>query len=765
MMDEDDAVRKLSRLELRKQKLMEYLAAKGKLRPPNSKPYLRDDSTKHKSAEGRCSKTCNSDEGKENQGTGPPRLRLAEKERQPLAGTTRAPFQTAHQFSSANVNATRATECSRLPAPGSTCPVTTTRAKPQPHGAASGLAAPITASKGRILTGLVRTGSKTVVLSRNGSKAATTGKTATEPQSRPRTSPAAAAARTAPITTGRGVAASSKPGPGKAPSARARPSVHAPAPKAPNNPIQTTSKKRSPLGTTGTKSHCSAFQKMGAVQMGKGRPALRSTGSKPVTNTTRVEHGQALAKTFKVSLNEPQAKATRGPARPSALIRQTQPARPNPKGVASQWSRTGCRSMASASRTVDAGEGQQARALQRAVRQTLTEMRRKGSRSAVSGAEGESKGAACIATIPKSPTPVPSGRVAFTELQHEELQRALGRISTAPSTVPRTTRHTSQPLRPEDLKTPGIIGTAPPRDKEKLTAAQEERIQKLQEWRQAKGISYKRPPMPARQCAKKTTIVPNHYWTAMEEEDEAQSLVYNIDRSLTDCIKLLQEGCPSGQVMEVLSRVPMAQKFAKYWICQARLMESEGNLEVLPMFEEAVRVVLEPVDDLRAVVFEILKKKEEASAEESEGFPAASASEGKKDDDEDEDEAHQAAAIDPVTPRATSAIIRGTKEGSSVVKYKITATPGGWRSQQQEPMTLDGQEVRFFTPVRRSVRIERSAPRYPAALQEHDPCVASFRELLAEEENEGSADEDRGSPLYIYRENEALRDQVQVQLF
>lgn len=30
----------------------------------------------------------------------------------------------------------------------------------------------------------------------------------------------------------------------------------------------------------------------------------------------------------------------------------------------------------------------------------------------------------------------------------------------------------------------------------------------------------------------------------------------------------------------------------------------------------------------------------------------------------------------PVTPGATSVLIRGAKEGSSVVKYKITATPG-----------------------------------------------------------------------------------------
>lgn len=54
------------------------------------------------------------------------------------------------------------------------------------------------------------------------------------------------------------------------------------------------------------------------------------------------------------------------------------------------------------------------------------------------------------------------------------------------------------------------------------------------------------------------------------------------------------QGCPADRVKDVLSRLPaVSQKFAKYWICRARLMEQEGNLDVLPMFEEAVGVVLE----------------------------------------------------------------------------------------------------------------------------------------------------------------------------
>ncbi|KAJ7986670.1 hypothetical protein DPEC_G00342290 [Dallia pectoralis] len=64
------------------------------------------------------------------------------------------------------------------------------------------------------------------------------------------------------------------------------------------------------------------------------------------------------------------------------------------------------------------------------------------------------------------------------------------------------------------------------------------------------------------------------------EDIKAKSLVSALDMCLAYCIKLLDEGCPSA---------------------------------------EAEHVVLEPVDDLRIVVFEMLKKKEEQQGQ----FPIA----------------------------------------------------------------------------------------------------------------------------------------------
>lgn len=86
----------------------------------------------------------------------------------------------------------------------------------------------------------------------------------------------------------------------------------------------------------------------------------------------------------------------------------------------------------------------------------------------------------------------------------------------------------------------------------------------------------------------------------------------------------------------------------------------------------------------------------------------------------------------------------------------------GKRTQRAaEPGRVDGHEIRFFTPVRRSVRIERSAPCYPTALQEHEPCVTSLCELAGERQEEVKG---QSSPVYVYRENEAMTDRVHITL-
>ncbi|KAK3538897.1 hypothetical protein QTP86_020177 [Hemibagrus guttatus] len=373
--------------------------------------------------------------------------------------------------------------------------------------------------------------------------------------------------------------------------------------------------------------------------------------------------------------------------------------------------------------------------------------------------ENASKSNSETVTGVKKSAPHQQQRTTFKLLSKPSVQAPV------PQTLPRPTKLSSltnalkvQPKTPKSTFNPGTNGirTVPLDSRTKPTTAQEERLRKLKEWQEAKGITYKRPPMPVQPAKRKTTALPPQgYWSTIEQEDEVHGFVCAVDQSLNDCIKLLQQGCPVDQVRDVLSRVPMAQKFAKYWICQVRLMEQEGNLDVLPTFEEAVRLVREPVDELRSVVFEILKKKE----------TQGSSSERENDVGSDEDGER---SFSLCTPKPVGALIRGEKRDSSVIKYKITATPGGKRSQQrQKPGNVNGHEIRFVTPVRRSLRIEKTSSRYPAVLQEHDPCVSSVHELLAEDEGQNEVThtaETPTSPLYVYRENEALREHVQIQL-
>ncbi|MBN3321312.1 H2AV protein, partial [Atractosteus spatula] len=188
--------------------------------------------------------------------------------------------------------------------------------------------------------------------------------------------------------------------------------------------------------------------------------------------------------------------------------------------------------------------------------------------------------------------------------------------NTAPAPVPTKPAQQGQdpgPKRQEPARNATItIGggtsqTTAEQGSKKLTKAQEERMRRLQEWREAKGIAYKRPPMPTpRRSVKKPAASRQSFWSAMEEEDRLGRLAAE---RIDDCLRLLREGHESREVLAVLSQVPSVEKFAMYWVCRARLMERDGDCEVLPLFEEAVRVVQEPIEELRTIVFEILKKK------------------------------------------------------------------------------------------------------------------------------------------------------------
>ncbi|XP_056592612.1 cytoskeleton-associated protein 2 [Triplophysa dalaica] len=151
-------------------------------------------------------------------------------------------------------------------------------------------------------------------------------------------------------------------------------------------------------------------------------------------------------------------------------------------------------------------------------------------------------------------------------------------------------------------------------------------------------------------------------------------------------------------------------------------------------------------------VFEIV---EEEEREEDESYKEAAvkhedkeAKEKKPYESEDSEE-----EISTTTPEM---------EGASIVKYSVKTTPYLQSVKKRiECQSAPGsgsrhrstiKDLKFFTPVRRSTRIQRKSSRLPGMLNDHDTCVSSLAELVQLEDADAHA--------YIYRKNPALMEDL-----
>ncbi|KAM5317511.1 cytoskeleton-associated protein 2-like isoform 2-T2 [Glossophaga mutica] len=127
--------------------------------------------------------------------------------------------------------------------------------------------------------------------------------------------------------------------------------------------------------------------------------------------------------------------------------------------------------------------------------------------------------------------------------------------------------------------------------KKKITA--EDRRKQLEEWQKSKGKMYKRPPMELKTKRKIIEEMNISFWKSMEKEEEERKaqreLSSKINSTLTECLQLIEEGVLSNEVFTVLSSIPEAEKFAKFWICKAKFLASKGTFDVIGLYEEAIR--------------------------------------------------------------------------------------------------------------------------------------------------------------------------------
>ncbi|XP_068030426.1 cytoskeleton-associated protein 2-like [Anomalospiza imberbis] len=283
-------------------------------------------------------------------------------------------------------------------------------------------------------------------------------------------------------------------------------------------------------------------------------------------------------------------------------------------------------------------------------------------------------------------------------------------------------------LKPELPKASGIQARRVPR-----IPSAPDRKKQLEEWVASKGKTYKRPPMVLLQ---KQAVKPSCTKVKAKEKQEnpEQRCQAKINNILTECQKLIEEGAHAEEIWEMLSLVPQAEKFAKFWICQAKLLARRGPFDVMQLYVEAVCAGAEPIEEVRRTAINILKN-------------GGQKLEGEK-------------AEEPI-PREATTPCPGERQSivstPGLVGRPMTSLPSSVKllvtSASRGRNFLEGSELKFLTPVRRSLRIERVGSCYPEMLKDHDPVVSSLSEILdAEEET-----------CFFFRKNKALPEVTELE--
>ncbi|XP_009872306.1 PREDICTED: cytoskeleton-associated protein 2-like, partial [Apaloderma vittatum] len=119
------------------------------------------------------------------------------------------------------------------------------------------------------------------------------------------------------------------------------------------------------------------------------------------------------------------------------------------------------------------------------------------------------------------------------------------------------------------------------------TPSAADRKKQLEEWLASKGKTYKRPPMMLLQ-KKQIPLSRRNVKEKEKREKPEQQPLEMIDSILTECLKLAEEGVDAEELSAVLSHVPQAEKFAKFWICKVKLLARSGPFDVIGLYKDAV---------------------------------------------------------------------------------------------------------------------------------------------------------------------------------
>nr|XP_056712861.1 cytoskeleton-associated protein 2 [Euleptes europaea] len=343
-----------------------------------------------------------------------------------------------------------------------------------------------------------------------------------------------------------------------------------------------------------------------------------------------------------------------------------------------------------------------------------------------------------------------------------------------------------------------------------LPSAEARRCQ-LAEWQASKGKALKKPPpLPtdARPVIEAQQTVRESFWAAIVEEDEQQLFSDNVNKTLTECLYLIEKGCSADKIHatleELIRSIPDVKKLAKYWVCRMRL-EQLGTLEkVMAVYEEAILAGAQPKDELRNTLTAVMKdiknlpssdgecNKEEivlsCTVEANLDEKVEVQPNSKVKPNNEETSAKAEACLKPeqesflgdekLSIKESNQTPAGCKKeqnvsetlkngifktpendnaGSYLIKYNVSTTPSlnsMTKKLQCENSSSAVKDLKLLTPVRRSRRLQGKVCKLPNMLKDHNPCVSSL-EQLGELGGEAIA--------FVYRPNSALNQVLEGQ--
>ncbi|XP_028017157.2 cytoskeleton-associated protein 2 isoform X2 [Eptesicus fuscus] len=293
----------------------------------------------------------------------------------------------------------------------------------------------------------------------------------------------------------------------------------------------------------------------------------------------------------------------------------------------------------------------------------------------------------------------------------------------------------------------------------------EERKARLSEWRASKGKMLKRPPssvvtQPEPEPEGQNEKQVGSFWTTMAEEDEQRLFTEKVNKTFSECLNLINEGCPKEEVLDTLNdlikNIPDAKKLVKYWICLARVESLTSSVEnIISIFEKAILAGAQPIEEMRHAIADILTMKSQEKVKFGENLEEACATKEKIQEvniedigvnlesgkpemekkhhrnvvfqDFNNEQVHKTKdpANDVKTPNT------GTREGC-LIKYNVSTTPylqSVKKKMQFDEINSTFKELKFLTPVRRSQRLQDKTSKLPDMLKDHYPCVSSLEQL------------------------------------